>query len=151
MYLQEIEKYKLYSNSISRWLYQSLLVLQLRLLSPHYLNVLIIRQPHLNFRIESLGRSKLLNNLANHLGLPSGSGCTIIKTMMCHLSVTGLARKKIKWNKGESTFVSRGYSNWKDAVIAFKKHKGSDFHKSALEVIVTLPLQCRDIVEQLSK
>ena len=60
-------------------------------------------------------------------------------------------RNKVKWNKGESTFVSKGYSNWKDAVMAFKRHEGSDCHKSAMEAIATLPLQCKDIGEQLSK
>lgn len=71
--------------------------------------------------------------------------------VFCHLCVTALVRNKIKWNKGESTFVGRGYSNWKDAIMAFKKHEGSDCHRSALEAIVTLPSQCQDIGEQLSK
>ena len=35
--------------------------------------------------------------------------------------------------------------------MAFGKHEGSDCHKSAVEAIVTLPMQCKDIAEQLSK
>jgi len=66
----------------------------------------------------------------------------------CHLCVTALVTNKIKWNKGESTFVSRGYSNWKDVIMAFKKHEGLDCHRNALEAIVTLPSQCQDIGEQ---
>ena len=35
--------------------------------------------------------------------------------VFCHPCVLALLRNKVKWNKGESTFVSRGYSNWKDS------------------------------------
>ena len=35
-------------------------------------------------------------------------------------------RNKVKWSKDESTFASRGYSNWKDMVMVFKKHEGLD-------------------------
>ena len=34
--------------------------------------------------------------------------------------------------------------------MAYKKHEGSDCHKRSIEAIVTLPLQCKDIGEQLS-
>ena len=56
----------------------------------------------------------------------------------------------MKLSKGESTFVSKGYSDWKDAVMVFKNNEGSDCHKSSIEAVVTLPLQCKDIGEQLS-
>ena len=44
----------------------------------------------------------------------------------------------MKWNKGESTLASRGYSNWKDAVTAFKKHEGSECHNSFIKVVSNL-------------
>ena len=70
--------------------------------------------------------------------------------VFCHLCVTALVKRAVKWNKGEVAFVSKGYCNWKDAIVAFGKHEGSDCHKSAIEA-VTLPIQCKDIAEQLSK
>ena len=71
--------------------------------------------------------------------------------VFCHPCIIALSRYKVKWSKGKSTFTSRGYSNyWKDAVMVFKKHKESDCHKSSIEAIVMLPLQCKDIGEQLT-
>ena len=35
--------------------------------------------------------------------------------------------------------VTKGYSNWKDATVSFNKHEGSNCHREAVEVIVTLP------------
>ena len=46
--------------------------------------------------------------------------------VFCHPCVIALLRNKVKWSKGESTFVSRGprgYSNWEDAVMMFKSMK----------------------------
>ena len=31
--------------------------------------------------------------------------------------------------------VTKGYSNWKDATVAFNKHEGSNCHREAVEVI----------------
>ena len=71
--------------------------------------------------------------------------------VFCHFCVTALVKRTVKWNKEEAAFVSKGYCNWKDAIVAFRKHEGSDCHKSAIEAIVRLPSQCKDIREQLSK
>ncbi len=46
--------------------------------------------------------------------------------------------------------VSTGYSNWKDATVAFKKHQESKTHREAVEAIVTLPKTTRDVGELLS-
>ena len=57
----------------------------------------------------------------------SGSGYSMTKrATWCFVILTALSRKKVKWSKGESAFVSRGYRNWKDVVMAFKKHEGLD-------------------------
>ena len=103
----------------------------------------------------SLGRSRSLNALVSRHGSLSGSAWLHYDedsrdVVFCHPCVTALSRNKVKWSKGESAFVSRGYSNWKDAIMVYKKHEGSDCHKSSIEAIVTLPLQCKDIGEQLS-
>ena len=64
--------------------------------------------------------------------------------VFCHLCVVKRAVK-------EAAFVSKGYCNWKDVIVAFGKHEKSDCHKSAVEAIVTLPIQCKDNAERLSK
>ena len=35
--------------------------------------------------------------------------------------------------------VSKGYTNWKDAIAAFKSHEKSACHREAVEMIITLP------------
>ena len=47
--------------------------------------------------------------------------------------------------------MCRGYSNWKDATVAFKKHEESSCHREAIEVIITLPATTAHIGVQLSQ
>ena len=53
-------------------------------------------------------------------------------------------------NRGDALFVSKGFSNWKDATIGFKNHEASTSHKEALQVFL-LPTTCSDIGNLLSK
>ena len=46
--------------------------------------------------------------------------------------------------------VTKGFSNWKDATVAFRKHGQSKCHSEAVEVVVTLPKVTKDVGEQLS-
>ena len=50
----------------------------------------------------------------------------------------------------EKSFISTGFSNWKDAVTKFNKHEGSRCHKDAVLATVTLLATTRDISELLS-
>ena len=50
----------------------------------------------------------------------------------------------------ESTFISTGFSNWKDAVAKFSKHEGSRCHKDSILHTVTLPATTSDVSELLS-
>ncbi len=50
----------------------------------------------------------------------------------------------------EKTFISTGFSNWKDAVAKFTKHEGSQCHKESVLKMVTLPATTSDIGELLS-
>lgn len=50
----------------------------------------------------------------------------------------------------ESTFISTGFSNWKDAVAKFSKHEGSCCHKDAVLHTVTLPATTSNVSELLS-
>ena len=36
--------------------------------------------------------------------------------------------------KWEPAFISRGFTNWKDAMVAFNKHLKSDCHREAVEI-----------------
>ena len=47
--------------------------------------------------------------------------------------------------------MTKGFSNWKDATIAFKKHVQSKCHAEAVKVVVTLPKTTKDVGEQLSR
>ena len=46
--------------------------------------------------------------------------------------------------------IIKGFSNWKDATVSFKKHQSSSTHSEAVESVVTLPRTTRDIGELMS-
>ena len=66
--------------------------------------------------------------------------------VFCHLCIKSLQGKK----RAYPSFVKRGFSYWKDATIAFKKHESSDCHKEAVHVSIVLPEACPDVGEMLS-
>ena len=51
-------------------------------------------------------------------------------------------------------FIYSGYSNWKNAIVnmggGFSCHERSRSHKTALEVVVSLPQTTKDVREMLS-
>ena len=47
--------------------------------------------------------------------------------------------------------VCRGYSNWKDATMAFKSHESSACHHEAVEVVIRLPATITHIGIHLSQ
>ena len=49
----------------------------------------------------------------------------------------------------EPAFISKGFTNWKDATVAFNKHLKSDCHKEAVE-IHELHKKTGDVGEKLS-
>lgn len=57
----------------------------------------------------------------------------------------------MKVHNGEPAFISKGFSNWKDATIAFKKHELSTCHHEAVDVMITIPATTKDVGEQLSQ
>ena len=50
----------------------------------------------------------------------------------------------------EQTFISTGFSNWKDAIAKFTKHESSQCHKESVLKTVTLPATTSDVGEMLS-
>ena len=50
----------------------------------------------------------------------------------------------------QSTYISNGHTNWKDATTKFAAHEGSNCHKEAVLKMITLPATTHDIAESLS-
>ena len=103
----------------------------------------------------SLGKRILLcGGCSSKLGSSSGLGCTTDEAndlAYCHVCVSALKQKKMKESNAEPSFISSGYSNWKDATVAFKKDQLSACHHKAVDVMITIPSTTRDIGEQLSQ
>ena len=49
--------------------------------------------------------------------------------------------------KKDPAFISVGFTNWKEAVAAFKRHMNNACHREAVEAIEILPKQVKDIGE----
>lgn len=71
--------------------------------------------------------------------------------VFCHLCVQGLKQRKITAGSADAAFVSKGFSNWKDATGSFRKHDSCNCHKEAVEKMITLPATTKDIGETLSE
>ena len=60
-------------------------------------------------------------------------------------------KKILKAGNMDSSIISRGFTNWKDASGIFRKHEASECHRAAVEAIVVLPLMTKDVGEALSE
>ena len=70
--------------------------------------------------------------------------------VFCHLCVKSLQANKMDVKRADPSFIQIGFSYWKDATIAFKKHESSQCHKEAVQVSIVLPSTCPDVGEMLS-
>ena len=70
----------------------------------------------------------------------------------CHTCVTGIksGKMKITGNVKDSSFIYGGFCNWKDATRLFNSHESSVTHKSAVELVFTLPRTTGNVGEMLS-
>ncbi|XP_062512465.1 uncharacterized protein LOC134188285 [Corticium candelabrum] len=71
----------------------------------------------------------------------------------CHVCVKAVKEAKMRLTSGnvkDSTFISGGFHNWKDAIPVFTSHNQTTTHKTATEVVVTLPHTTDDVGELLS-
>ena len=68
----------------------------------------------------------------------------------CFICITAAKECKITNSKVDKSFISAGFSNWKDATTKFRKHETSDSHREAVERQITIPNQTRDIGETLN-
>ena len=70
---------------------------------------------------------------------------------LCFTCTRAYSEKKIQWSSNvDLAFVSKGFSNWKDANGKFAIHASSKCHKEAVLKMVTLPSTTRDVAESLS-
>ena len=59
--------------------------------------------------------------------------------------------KKLLVSKcGDVAFTTRGFSNWKDAKVAFKNHEKTSCHKEAVQAVLVVPASHQDCAELLS-
>ena len=70
--------------------------------------------------------------------------------VFCHMCVKALQSKRMTAKRVDPSFVQKGFSYWKDATIAFKKHESSECHKEAVQVMISLPATCPHVGEMLS-
>ena len=51
--------------------------------------------------------------------------------------------------KKETSFTTRGFNNWKDAIVSFNNHEKSDVHKFAVQMVAEIPQSLCDIGESM--
>ena len=68
----------------------------------------------------------------------------------CHLCMMAEFEKKfLASTKRDPAFISAGFTYWKEAVTACKRHMNSVCHREAIEAVVLLPRQVQDVGELL--
>ena len=67
----------------------------------------------------------------------------------CYTCKTADEQKKLRTKYKESSFISRGFTNWKDGTVGFNKHESSECHKEAVQVIEVIPHITQNVGEQL--
>lgn len=60
-------------------------------------------------------------------------------------------QKKLQWSSNSDlAFISKGFTNWKDATVKFAIHASSKCHKEVVLKMVTLPSSTKNVAESLS-
>ena len=69
--------------------------------------------------------------------------------VLCFICCKAVKDGKVRVSKlAEGSFLTDGFTNWKDATTKFTKHEHSDFHKHCSEVLST---SCVDVGDLLDK
>ena len=72
-------------------------------------------------------------------------------TVLCFTCTHANLEGCFSWSSNaESAFVTKGFSNWKDASVKFNIHSSTKCHKEAVLKIFTLPSTTRNIADILS-
>ncbi len=71
--------------------------------------------------------------------------------VVCFTCAQASVQKKLQWSSNlDSAFISKGFTNWKDATVKFAIHASSKCHKEAVLKMVTLPSSTKNVDEALS-
>ena len=54
----------------------------------------------------------------------------------CHICMVAHKDGKLNSNNLYKAFIINGFSNWKDASVAFKKHDSSKCHRDSVDVVI---------------
>jgi len=69
----------------------------------------------------------------------------------CYLCMKAVRKKTLITSRcADKAFISTGFSNWKDAKVAFRNHEQTKCHKEAVHTVVVLPREYEDCGELLS-
>ena len=72
-------------------------------------------------------------------------------SVLCFICMKANIEKKLQWSSSaDAAFVTRGFSNWKDACVKFDNHQTSSCHKEAMLKVITLVSTTTDVAESLS-
>ena len=67
----------------------------------------------------------------------------------CYNRIKAYEEDKLRTQNLKLAFISKGFNNWKDANVKFKKHESSNCHKDSAVVDVDLLSFVKDIAETL--
>ena len=68
--------------------------------------------------------------------------------VLCITCAQASVQKKLQWSSSlDLAFISKGFTNWKDATVKFAIHEASKCHK---EAILTLPSSTQNVAECMS-
>lgn len=68
----------------------------------------------------------------------------------CHTCCTAARKKLLTAGCADGAFLTKGFQNWKDATVSFRKHEASECHREAVERLLSLPAATEDVGELLS-
>ena len=57
---------------------------------------------------------------------------------------------KISGNAKDSSFIFNGFHSWKEAIRCLNTHEQTSIHKTAVELLITIPETTQDVGEMLS-
>ena len=64
----------------------------------------------------------------------------------------GKLQGKLQWSSNaKSSFITKGFTNWKDATVKFGLHDSSKCHKEAVLKMLTLPSTTASVADMLSE
>jgi hypothetical protein len=71
--------------------------------------------------------------------------------VLCFTCAQASNHKMLQWSSNfDSSFISKGFTNWKDATVKFGLHASSKCHKEAVLKMIELPNSSVNVAESLS-